>query len=249
MLSVVLAVAASIPTYPGATSFCSQHVMGAPGGPSISWTAYHTADAPETVVAWYERQLAAGLHRREGREDVWRVPFEAPEAVMSVAAATEPPPPIAECRTKPPASARTIILMSTISRPAAAPKPAAPRPVRRSFPAAGVTSVVLRAAEAESALVSVARNTTSIEVSGVPTGGAPGYHSPDPNSRETPPEKWGLDFVSVQRGPVLVVSTRNEVHYLHHHYRFASVTLQVPPGVEVVRERRELTEDGKPDLR
>ena len=70
-----------------------------------------------------------------------------------------------------------------------------------------------------------------------------------PNWRETPAADYGLDFVSKRRGAVLIVSTKNEMRYIHRHYAFASVAVRVAPGVEVVRERRELTGNGAPDLR
>ena len=38
------------------------------------------------------------------------------------------------------------------------------------------------------------------------------------------------------------------MRYIHHHYAFTSVTVRVPPGVEVVKEPRTLTGDGAPDL-
>ena len=107
---------------------------------------------------------------------------------------------------------------------------------------------MLRAEDADKAMVETGARGSAIEVSGIPTGGAAGYHSPDPKWRETPAAEWGLDFVSVQRGPILVVSTKNEMRYIHHHYAFASVTVRVPPGVEVVKEQRTLTGDGAPDL-
>jgi hypothetical protein len=139
--------------------------------------------------------------------------------------------------------------MSTMQRPAKAASGQALARVVRSFPSAGVTTVVLRAGDADAATVTVGRTGTAIEVSGVPTGGAKGYHSSDPTWRETPAAKWGLDFVSEQRGSVLVISTKNEIRYIHHRYGLASITVRVPPGVIVVKERRQLSGDGKPDLR
>ena len=132
--------------------------------------------------------------------------------------------------------------------PEATAAPAQAKASARSFPAAGITMLVLRAEDADKAMVETGARGSAIEVSGIPTGGAAGYHSPDPKWRETPAAEWGLDFVSVQRGPILVVSTKNEMRYIHHHYAFASVTVRVPPGVEVVKEQRTLTGDGAPDL-
>jgi hypothetical protein len=123
-----------------------------------------------------------------------------------------------------------------------------PARIARSIPAAGVKKVILRAGLADTAEVVAVPGGEVIEVSGVPAGGAKGYHSPDPSWRETPAAEWGLDFVSAQHGEVLVISTKNEIHYIHHGYFLQSIVLRVPAGVEVVRERRELTGDGAPDL-
>jgi hypothetical protein len=206
------------------------------------------AAAPDTVVTWYGRWLNAGLHRREGRQDVWRVPFDQPTAVLNVSAPADAGP-LTGCTDRPPATARSVIVMSTMARPQArTAAPAQPKALRRSFPAAGITTLVLRAGDADQAAVETGARGSAIEVSGIPTGGAAGYHPADPKWRETPAAEWGLDFVSVQRGPILVVSTKNEMHYIHHHYAFESVTVRVPPGVEVVKEQRTLTGDGAPDL-
>src|SRR5262245_31058482 len=80
--------------------------------------------------------------------------------------------------------------------------------VSRTFPADAVTKLVLRAAGAQSATVITEASRNTIEVSGIPTGGAAGYHPSDPNWRETPAQSWGLDFVAQRYGDVLVVSTK-----------------------------------------
>ena len=244
--------AGAIPPYPDATRFCGGHMSGAAAGgatgPHIEWTAYFSLDAPDTVVAWYERRVASGLHRREGRQDVWRVPSDQPTAVLNVSAPGDAGP-LAGCTDHPPATARTVIVMSTMARPQArttgSPQPKA---LRRSFPAAGITTLVLRAGDADNATFETGAAGSAIEVSGIPSGGAAGYHSADPNWRETSAAEWGLDFVSARRGPILIISTKNEMRYIHHHYAFASVAVRVPPGIEVVKEPRTLTGDGAPDL-
>jgi hypothetical protein len=244
--------AGTIPPYPDAKRFCGGHVTGAPtsgsAGPHIEWIAYYSLDAPDTVVAWYERRLNSGRHRREGRQDVWRVPSDKPAEVLNVSAPADAGP-LTGCTDHPPATARTVIVMSTMSRPQAqGTTPPQPKPLRRAFPASGITTLVLRAGDADTATVETGARGSAIEVSGVPTGGAAGYHPSDPKWRETPAAEWGLDFVSVQRGPTLVVSTKNEMRYIHHHYAFASLAVRVPPGVDVVKEPRTLTGNGAPDL-
>ena len=83
--------AGAIPPYPDATRFCGGHVSGAAGGgatgPHVEWTASHAPSMRQT--RWWpgsERRLASGLHRREGRQDVWRVPSNQPTEVLNVSA-------------------------------------------------------------------------------------------------------------------------------------------------------------------
>jgi hypothetical protein len=108
--------------------------------------------------------------------------------------------------------------------------------------------VVLRASAAAWAEVTVDPAANAVEVSGQPAGGAKGYHSPDPNWRETPAAEWGLGFEAERHGLVLVVSTRNEMRYIHHNYTLTALRVRVPAGVDVVREDRQLSGDGRADL-
>ena len=112
--------AGAIPSYPQATRLCGGHVTGAPGpngaGSHIAWTAYYSLDAPDTVVDWYQRRLAPELHRREERQDVWRVPPDRPAAVLTVSAPGDAGP-LAGCTERPPATARTVLVVSTMARP------------------------------------------------------------------------------------------------------------------------------------
>ena len=118
--------------------------------------------------------------------------------------------------------------------------------VTRSFDVRGISTVVLRAANASTAVVDHAGE--QVQVSGVPKGGARGYHSPDPDWRETPASEWGLDFVAARHGNVLVISTKNEISFVHHRYVLESLKIKVPTGVTVIRMARELTGSGEPDL-
>ncbi len=120
--------------------------------------------------------------------------------------------------------------------------------VAATFPSTGVTRIVLRASAAEGAsLVTV--KSGDIHISGVPSGGAPGYHPADPVWKETPPSEWGLGFVAKRFGAILVISTRNEVQVIHHHYTLEALRLSAPRGVTVVRELRSLGDSGAPDLK
>ena len=118
----------------------------------------------------------------------------------------------------------------------------------RSYDSPGVTRVILRAAAADTAKAELLRAGVPITVSGRATGGAEGYHSADPKWRETPAADWGLDFVASRFGATLVISSKNEIGYIHHHYVIADIVLQLPASVELVRQARNLSGSGEPDL-
>ena len=120
--------------------------------------------------------------------------------------------------------------------------------VSRTFDAPAVTTVVFRAANASNAVVRHESPASTVHVVGTPRGGARGYHSPDPKWRETPASRWGLDFVAKQHGSVLVISTKNEIAYIHHGYYLDSIVLTVPVGVTVQCVNRDLSGSGDPDL-
>lgn len=82
----------------------------------------------------------------------------------------------------------------------------------------------------------------------MPSRGAAGYHPSDPNWRETPADGWGLDFKEKRFGAVLVVSSYNEIEYIHHYYYFDKLRVERPERVAVTLESRELTGDGEADL-
>ncbi len=128
------------------------------------------------------------------------------------------------------------------------PAQGVPARVVRSFPARGVETLVLRAEAAEQAEVKTIPDGRVITVSGIPAGDAKGYHPSDLNWRETPAAEWGLDFAAKGFGPVLVISSKNEIRYIHHSYHLETIVISVPNGVKVVKEARKLTGDGAPDL-
>ncbi len=104
----------AIKPYPGSKVFCTEQITGAPDA-HISWTGYYSADSPEQVVRHYTKILGAENHRRERDEDVWRFPLLKPERVVTV---TGPGGafPLGQC-TRPPGSARAIVILSTMARP------------------------------------------------------------------------------------------------------------------------------------
>jgi hypothetical protein len=121
--------------------------------------------------------------------------------------------------------------------------------VTSEFVVTGINRVVLRASAADQASV-VERDSlpVSVIVSGIPSGGAKGYHPADPNWKETPAAEWGLAFVAKRFGSTLVVSSKSEIQYIHHRYTIEGIRLEVPPTVAVVRERRTLDGNGEPNL-
>lgn len=123
-----------------------------------------------------------------------------------------------------------------------------PAPWCRDFDAAGVERVLLRAEGAAQAEIVTGANPDRIRVCGVPNGGAAGYHPPDPNWRETSADEWGLDFKEKRFGAALVVSSYNEIEYIHHYYYFDKLRIERPEGVAVTLKGRELTGDGEADL-
>ena len=119
--------------------------------------------------------------------------------------------------------------------------------IEASFPADGIERVVLRAAGASNAQV-VPGRFGIVKVTGSATGGAAGYHSPDPNWKETPASQWGMTFLSKRFGTTLVVSSVNEIGYIHHQYAIRDLEVELPASVQLVREPRQLSGSGTADL-
>jgi len=130
---------------------------------------------------------------------------------------------------------------------ACATSPPQPVPIVRKFGAHGISRIVLRASEAKTAMRTEV-NDPIITVSGIPTGGAKGYHPVDPNWRETPASQAGLNFVSRHFNSTLVISTRNEFSYIQLHYELSEIRIQIPPGIRLGHQTRNLTGSGAPDL-
>ena len=117
------------------------------------------------------------------------------------------------------------------------------------FPSDGIEEVLLRAGLASSATVRKASSTRkAVVIESIATGGAKGYHPGDPKWKETPANDWGLDFVSQRFGKTLVVSTVNEIQFIHHRYVLDAIVITVPENVKVRLSPRELNGDGKADL-
>jgi len=119
--------------------------------------------------------------------------------------------------------------------------------VVKSFSGAGVSRVVFRATLARDARVTSAEG-HDIVVTGTPRGGAAGYHPPAGTWREESASEWGLDFRGKAYGKTLVISTFNEIRYIHHSYYLDQLVISVPAGVEVALEARQPSGDGAPDL-
>ena len=107
----------------------------------------------------------------------------------------------------------------------------------RTFPAQGVTKVIVRSAYADSARVS--HSGDKVSITGVRTGGADVF-GPDGQRREIPPEGWGFDFIPTRDGTVLTIASTGEIDHLHHRYVLLGIRITAPPGVEVVTEKQSL---------
>jgi hypothetical protein len=118
-----------------------------------------------------------------------------------------------------------------------------------TFPSEGIHRVVVRSGTAtENTRVLSNYDAKAITVVASPVGGAAGYHSSDPSWKETNPEDWGMTFVSAQFGDTLVISSKNEVLYIHHRYVLAKLEISVPPNILVTLVPRQLNGNGAPDL-
>lgn len=120
------------------------------------------------------------------------------------------------------------------------------------FDAQGIKRVILRAGEATEATATVSEAATAtpvIKISAHPSGGAAGYHPADPHWRETPAAAWGMDFAASRFGSTLVISTKNEISYIHHQYRLKDIHIALPSkSLRLIRQPRQLNGDGAPDL-
>ena len=138
--------------------------------------------------------------------------------------------------------------LSTLLLSACATTPPQPKPIVREFDAHGISRVILRASAADTATTTnVIMDAPLVTVIGTPSGGAGGYHPSDSNWRETPASRWGLDFVSRRFGSILVISTKNEIGYIHHRYTLKQIRVQLPESVRIVHQTRKLTGDGAPN--
>lgn len=122
--------------------------------------------------------------------------------------------------------------------------------VVQRFEAEGIRFVVVRAFNAanETVVRTIHTEDAMVTVSATPSGGAAGYHPPDAGWQETKASEWGLTFVAQKFGKTLVISSSNEVSYIHHQYRLGSIELVVPAGVAVSLVPREASGSGEPDL-
>ena len=117
-----------------------------------------------------------------------------------------------------------------------------------SFSLDGINEVIFRSSDALNSSVVVSDELKGIEVVAQAVGGAEGYHSSDPNWKETSASKWDMTFVSAKFSDVLVISSKNEIQYIHHGYFLRNISISIPGNVSVVKESREITGDGAPDL-
>jgi hypothetical protein len=96
--------------YPGSRQLCSQHITGN-GGMHISWSSHASTDAMSKVVAHYEKALAT----KATDEDHGAKSIKVGDRHVTIypAASNDKLP---SCETKPKATEKTIVMLSTASR-------------------------------------------------------------------------------------------------------------------------------------
>jgi hypothetical protein len=102
------------PVYPKLTQVCTQHVSSAPGpnGGEIDWALYAGDEAPAAVAAWYRAKLGEQLVTDANGWAAHLPTDAAPEQVLEIGAPDRPGPRCGEV----PASARTVVRLSTLTR-------------------------------------------------------------------------------------------------------------------------------------
>jgi hypothetical protein len=105
----------TFPRYDTAILLGTQSVVGQ-NREHLLWHAYATDDAPETVAAFYQRALGTNGLTIMGQETIWRLPAERPVEVLHILPIDADGPHLV-FRHPWPASARTAIIVSHLSRP------------------------------------------------------------------------------------------------------------------------------------
>ncbi len=118
----------------------------------------------------------------------------------------------------------------------------------QKFKIKDIKKVVFRAEQASKAEIIENNLTNTITICGWPNGGAKGYHPSDQNWKETPPSRWGLKFKGKRFGNILVISSVNEIQYIHHYYYFDKLLIRKPGKLVIQLENRNLNGNGKENL-
>jgi len=119
--------------------------------------------------------------------------------------------------------------------------------VCQEFNISEIDKVVLRAEKANEVAIKN-QDGQSLKICGIPSGGAEGYHSPDPDWKETYAEDWGLDFKAKRYDSTLVISTYNEIMYIHHYYYLKNILITAPENIKIKKVKRILNGNGDADL-
>jgi hypothetical protein len=119
--------------------------------------------------------------------------------------------------------------------------------VCQEFDISEIDKVVLRAEKANEVVIKN-QDGQSLKICGTPAGGVEGYHSPDPDWKETCAEDWGLDFKAKRYDSTLVISTYNEIMYIHHYYYLKNILITAPENIKIKKVKRILNGNGDADL-
>ena len=134
--------------------------------------------------------------------------------------------------------------VNPLSKPSPEQSPSA---VCQEFNISEINKVVLRADKANEVAI-INQDGQTLKICGTPSGGVEGYHSPDPSWKETDPEEWGLDFKAKKYDKTLVISTFNELMYIHHYYYLDNLVIIAPKNIKIEKIKRILKGDGDADL-
>ncbi len=105
----------NFPVYESASHLCQQHVYGSSG--EITWDALVTSAQPDQVASFYVERLGTKTMTKDAGGRTWRFPAASPEPdrVLSIHPLTANGP-WKQCKKSVPLDAKTVIMLSTMTR-------------------------------------------------------------------------------------------------------------------------------------
>lgn len=104
----------NFPPYPNLTHLCQQRVyMAGQGTKHITWDAFASEAIPSVIIEYYNKLLGNAGFAPEIDGGTWRFPEDKPERVLSIMP-LHAEGPHWSCDRTPPATTRSIIIISTM---------------------------------------------------------------------------------------------------------------------------------------